>query len=201
MNLSVPLYLLACAALLGCSRESRPQSPSATWSERTHLRHQPGDAHDALHARANSPCELAERAGRCRLEDLTTVESADSDREIVATYSVLAPATPHRIEHRARVWYTGADEADTLAHLRAHPEVACRWQTVVRGQCEAWPGRVEIPEMPGANASPRSRRHRAALESRHGAASRRHPATRSRHAPPRARHPTRGRTFSKGTAN
>jgi hypothetical protein len=201
MNPSVPLYLLACAALLGCSRESRPQSPSATWSESTHLRHQPGDAHDALHARANSPCELAERAGRCRLEDLTTVESADSDREIVATYTVLAPATPHRIEHRARVWYAGADEAETLAHLRANPEVACRWQTVVRGECAAWPGRVEIPEMPGANASPRSRRHRAALESRHGAASRRPPATRSRHTYPRTRHASHARTFSKGSAN
>lgn len=110
-------------------------------------------------ARSLDGCEVEERAGQCTLEDVSAVDGASGDREVVAVYRVVEGGVPVRAERRYRVSYLAAGEGPHMTFLRAHPNVSCRWQTVVRGTCPAHPATVEVPE--STVREPRHRRARA----------------------------------------
>ncbi len=115
--------------------------------------------------RVHEGCEVEERVGECVLEDLSVVEAATGVREVVAVYRVVEGGEPLRVERRYRASYLAAGEGPHMSTLRAHPHVSCRWQTVVRGDCPAYPATVVGPE-PSARES-RHHRSRARVHTRH----------------------------------
>jgi hypothetical protein len=58
------------------------------------------------------------------------------------------PSIVLRVERRYGVSYLGSLEADVIDHVRAHAVVDCRWQTVVRGVCNAAAPSLSLPEPP-----------------------------------------------------
>lgn len=139
---------LAGALALGCSPAEANPRP-----------HPQALASTPAPSRVLEGCEVEERAGQCVLEDVSAVSGATGEREVVAVYRVTEGGASVRVERRYRVSYLAAGEGPHMTFLRAHPNVSCRWQTVVRGTCPAHPATVEVPE---SNVrEPRHRRARA----------------------------------------
>lgn len=165
MNTSIPLpnrvrallstLSLAGLAAAGCSlAEANPRPHPET----------PVAAHVPNAQRAVDGCEVEERAGQCTLEDVSAVDGASGEREVVAVYLVNEGGVPVRVERRYRVSYLAAGEGPHMNFLRAHPHGSCRWQAVLRGVCPAHPATVELPE--STVREPRQRRARARTRAR-----------------------------------
>ncbi len=116
----------------------------------------------APRAPADAGCEIVAHRGSCELAAVTAVDAPSvGDREVVAVYRALGVDAAIRIERRFRVSYLDRDEAEQIAVVRSHGVVACRWQTVLRGSCPAYPPEVEIPSIDEGDGATRSgRRHR-----------------------------------------
>jgi len=148
-----PSFLsLLCAWTLGCSHaEANPRA----WGETP-------VANTSATARALEGCEVEERVGPCTLETVGAVESSNGEREVVAVYRVVDGDVVMHVERRYRASYLTAGEGPHMAFLRTHPLVSCRWQTVLRGVCPAYPATVEVPESTVREA----RRHRVQVRAR-----------------------------------
>jgi len=169
MNTTIPtpnrvralLSTLSLAGLMvaGCSLAEANPRPHTEAPVSAHV---PPTAPSAQ--RVVDGCEVEERAGQCTLEDVTAVDGASGEREVVAVYLVNEGGVPVRVERRYRVSYLAAGEGPHMNFLRAHPRGSCRWQAVLRGVCPAHPATVELPE---SNVrEPRQRRARARTRAR-----------------------------------
>jgi hypothetical protein len=167
MNTSIPtpnraralLSSLSLAGLVaaGCSLAEANPRPRTETLVAAHVPTPPAQ-------RTTEGCEVEERAGQCMLEDVTAVDGASGEREVVAVYRVTEGGVPVRVERHYRVSYLAAGEGPHMNFLRAHPHGSCRWQAVLRGACPAHPATVELPE--STVREPRQRRARARTRGR-----------------------------------
>ncbi len=160
-------YLLVGLVLSECSR--RPAEVAAVAvergmfgyaeSERVAGRVEPGVVETRVTREGG--CELVAHVGRCELTSVTVASDASGEREVVAVYRGLDDGTTQRFVRRFRVSYLARSEEEHIALVRERAVLGCRWQTVVRGACDAYPSEVDPPDAELiADASERShRRH------------------------------------------
>lgn len=160
---------LVSLALSGCSR--RPTEVAAAVVERGvfgYAESDPVEPVEPVGQRvAQTPtergCELVMHTGRCELTSVSVERDERGEREVVALYRGLDSEASGRFERRFRVSYLARSEDEQVALVRERSVLRCRWQTVVRGACQAYPSEVESPEaelFADARESSRHRHHR-----------------------------------------